>query len=45
MPGLELYDKALIDKLSFWTKGTKIKIYGPNETKQTFMSIIDESKD
>lgn len=45
MPGLELYDKALIDKISYWTKNTKLKIYGPSEAKQTFMSIIDENKD
>ena len=45
MPGLELYDKALIDKISYWTKNTKLKVYGPNEARQTFMSIIDENKD
>lgn len=45
MPGLELYDQALIDKLSYWTKNTQVRIFGPNETRQTFMSVIDENKD
>ena len=45
MPGLELYDKALLDKLSYWTKNTQLRIFGPNESRQTFMSIIDENKD
>lgn len=43
MPGLKLYDDALLEKFQNWTQGTKMHIFGPNESRQVFETIIDES--
>lgn len=40
-----LYDEALIRKLKNWTDNTQIHIYGPDETRQMFEVIGDETHD
>ena len=40
-----LYDEALIQKLKNWTADTQIHIYGPDEAKQMFEVIGDETMD
>lgn len=39
------YDKAIIEKLSNWTKNTQITITSPNETKRLFETIADKNND
>lgn len=40
-----LYDKSLVDKLKLWTKDTNIKITSPDETRQLFKMLADETND
>ena len=40
-----LYDDALVQKFSNWTKETNLQIYGPNEVTRLFEMEIDESND
>lgn len=42
---LYFYDTALLEKLRFWTKKTNLHIYGPDETRQLFETIADETDD
>ena len=43
--GAYLYDNALVEKLKFWTKDTKTKITGPDETRRMFELLADEKSD
>lgn len=43
--GAGLYDQAMIDKLSFWTKDTNITVTSPNETRELFKQIADRNND
>lgn len=40
-----LYDKAIIDKLSSWTKNTSVSLVGPNDAKRLFEMTADKSDD
>ena len=40
-----LYDKAIIDKLSSWTKNTSVSLVGPNDAKRLFEMTADKSND
>lgn len=40
-----LYDKAIIDKLSSWTKNTSVTLVGPNDVKRLFEMTADKSQD
>lgn len=40
-----LYDEALIQKLKNWTANTQIHIYGPDDARQLFEVIGDETSD
>lgn len=42
---LYFYDTALLNKLRFWTNKTNLHIYGPDETRQLFETIADETDD
>ena len=40
-----LYDEALLNKIKGWVKDGKMKITGPNETRQLFQYIADTTND
>lgn len=40
-----LYDEALLNKIKGWVKDNKMKITGPNETRQLFQYLADTSND
>ena len=40
-----LYDKAIVEKLSAWTKNTEIHIVGPNDVKRLFELVADTHQD
>ena len=42
---LSLYDNALVQKISSWTKDTNLQIYGPNEVHRLFEMELDEKND
>ena len=42
---LYYYDTALLEKLKYWTNKTQVKVYGPDETRQLFEIIADETDD
>lgn len=42
---VNLYDKALLEKLSNWTRNTKVHIVGPSESRRIFEVVADETKD
>lgn len=40
-----LYDKALVEKLSKWTEGTKVTVVSPEETKLLWETLADTNND
>lgn len=40
-----LYDEALVEKLSAWTKDTAASILSPNDTRRLFETIADTTND
>lgn len=42
---IALYDKALTDKISGWTKDTNVHVYGPNSVRRLFEMELDEHND
>lgn len=40
-----LYDEALVDKISNWTKDTQMTIYGPDEVDRLFTVVADTNGD
>lgn len=42
---VNLYDKALLDKLSNWTKDTEMNIVGPDESRRIFEVVADKNND
>jgi hypothetical protein len=43
---IDLYDKALLDKLNNWTRNVdNLHIFGPNETRRLFEVVADTNND
>ena len=42
---VNLYDKALLEKLNNWTKDSELHIVGPDEARRIFEVIADETND
>ena len=42
---VNLYDKALLEKLSNWTRNTKMNIVGPNDARRIFEIVADNTND
>lgn len=42
---VNLYDKALLEKLNNWTKNSELHIVGPEESRRIFELIADEGND
>lgn len=42
---VKLYDDALVQKFSAWTKDTNISVLGPSDTRRLFEMIADEGND
>lgn len=42
---VNLYDEALVNKISNWTRNTNLRIVGPGETRRLFEVIADEQND
>lgn len=42
---VNLYDRALLNKLSNWTKDTEVNIVGPDESKRIFEVVADKTND
>ena len=42
---VNLYDKALLEKLSNWTKNTELHIVGPDDARRIFEVVADNTDD
>lgn len=42
---VNLYDKALLEKLNNWTKNTEMTVVGPDESRRIFEVVADNNND